>query len=63
VPKTAPLKLALLKKEFAEHLKQFRRLPGNQVERMRILKEIRGSNGDPATLDRIDAEIRRVIQY
>jgi len=61
--KTAPHKLALLKKEFAEQLERFRRMPGTRIERMRILKEIRVSNGDPITLDRIDAEIRRAIQY
>jgi hypothetical protein len=37
-------------------------MPGTRIERMRILKEIRVSNGEPVTLDRIDAEIRRVIQ-
>jgi hypothetical protein len=30
---------------------------------MRILKEIRVSNGEQVTLDRIDAEIRRAKQY
>ena len=61
--KTAPHKLALLKKEFAEQLERFRSMPGTRIERMRILKEIRVSNGDPVTLDRIDAEIRRAKQY
>jgi hypothetical protein len=61
--KTAPHKLALLKKEFAEQLERFRSMPGTRIERMRILKEIRFSNGEPVTLDRIDAEIRRAIQY
>ena len=61
--KTAPHKLALLKKEFAEQLARFRSMPGTRIERMRILKEIRVSNGDPVTLDRIDAEIRRAKQY
>jgi hypothetical protein len=61
--KTAPHKLALLKKEFAEQLERFRRLSGTRIEKLRILKEIRVSNGDPVTLDRIDAEIRRAIQY
>jgi hypothetical protein len=61
--KTAPHKLALLKKEFAEQLERFRSMPGTRIERMRILKEIRVSNGEPVTLDRIDAEIRRAIQY
>ena len=61
--KTAPHKLALLKKEFAEQLERFRSMPGTRIERMRILKEIRISNGEPVTLDRIDAEIRRAIQY
>jgi hypothetical protein len=61
--KTAPHKLALLKKEFAEQLERFRNMSGTRIERMRILKEIRVSNGDPVTLDRIDAEIRRAKQY
>jgi hypothetical protein len=55
--------LALLKKEFAEQLERFRNMSGTRIERMRILKEIRVSNGDPVTLDRIDAEIRRAKQY
>jgi hypothetical protein len=61
--KTAPHKLALLKKEFAEQLERFRSMPGTRIERMRILKEIRVANGDPVTMDRIDAEIRRAKQY
>ena len=61
--KTAPHKLALLKKEFAEQLERFRSMPGTRIERMRILKEIRVSNSEPVTLDRIDAKIRRAIQY
>ena len=61
--KTAPHKMALLKKEFAEQLKRFRSMPGTRIERMRTLKEIRGSNGEQVPLDRIEAEIRRAIQY
>ena len=61
--KTAPHKLALLKKEFAEQLERFRSMPGTRIERMRILKEIRVSNGEQVPLDRIEAEIRRAIQY
>jgi len=61
--KTAPPKMALLKKEFAEQLDRFRNMPGTRIDRMRILKEIRVSNGEPATLYRIDAEIRRAIRY
>jgi hypothetical protein len=61
--KTAPHKLALLKKEFAEQLERFRRLSGTRIEKLRILKEIRVSNSDPVTLDRIDAEICRAIQH
>jgi len=61
--KTAPHKLALLKKEFAEQLERFRKMPGTRIERMRILKEIRVSNGEQVPLDRIEAEIRRAIQY
>ena len=61
--KTAPHKLALLKKEFAEQLARFRSMPGTRIERMRTLKEIRVSNGEQVPLDRIGAEIRRAIQY
>jgi hypothetical protein len=61
--KTASHKMALLKKEFAEQLERFRSMPGTRIERMRILKEIRVSNGEQVPLDRIDAEIRRAIQY
>jgi hypothetical protein len=61
--KTAPHKLALLKKEFAEQLERFRNMPGTPIERMRILKEIRVSNGEQVPLDRIEAEIRRAKQY
>ena len=60
--KTAPHKLALLKKEFAEQLERFRRLSGTRIEKLRILKEIRVSNGEQITSDRIDAEICRAIQ-
>ena len=38
-------------------------MPGTRIERMRILKEIRVSNGEQVPLDRIDAEIRRAKQY
>ena len=48
--KTAPHKLALLKKEFAEQLERFRSMPGTRIERMRILKEIRVSNGEQVTI-------------
>jgi len=61
--KTAPHKMALLKKEFAEQLERFRSMPGTRIERMRTLKEIRVSNGEQVPLDRIEAEIRRAIQY
>ena len=61
--KTAPHKMTLLKKEFAEQLERFRSMPGTRIERMRILKEIRVSNGEQVPLDRIEAEIKRAIQY
>jgi hypothetical protein len=38
-------------------------MPGTRIERMRTLKEIRVSNGEQVPLDRIEAEIRRAIQY
>jgi hypothetical protein len=61
--KTAPHKMALHKKEIAEQLEQFRSMPGSRIERMRILKEIRVSNGDRVTLDQIDVELRHAKQY
>ncbi len=61
--KTAPHKMALLKKEFAEQLERFRNMPGTRIERMRTLKEIRASNGEQVPLDRVEAEIRRAMQY
>ena len=61
--KTAPHKMALLKKEFAEQPERFRSMPGTRIERMRILKEIRVSNGEQVPLDRIEAEIRRAKQH
>ena len=61
--KTAPHKLALLKKEFAEQLERFRSMPGTRIERMRILKEIGFPTVNRLPLDRIDAEIRRAKQY
>jgi hypothetical protein len=61
--KTEPHKMALLKKEFAEQLERFRKMPGTRIERMRVLKEIRVSNGEQVPLDRIEAEIKRAIQY
>ena len=60
--KTAPHKLAFLKKEFSEQLERFRNMSGTRIERMRILKEIRVSNGGQVTLDRNDAELRRAKQ-
>ena len=54
--KTAPHKLALLKKEFTEQLERFRPVPGTRNDRLHILKEIRVSNGEQVSLDRIDAE-------
>ena len=55
--------MVLLKKEFAEQLERFRSMPGTRIERMRILKELRVSNGEQVPLDRIEAEIRRAIRY
>lgn len=61
--KTEPHKMALLKKEFADQLERFRSMPGSRIERMRILKEIRVSNGERVTLDQIDVELRHAIRY
>lgn len=61
--KTEPHKMALLKKEFAEQLTRFREMPGTRIQRMRILKEIRESNGERVTLDQIDVEIRKAKEF
>jgi hypothetical protein len=62
--KTEPHKMALHKKEIAEQLERFRAMTGTRIERMRILKEIRVSNGDRrVTLDQIDVELRHAKQY
>jgi hypothetical protein len=61
--KTAPHKMALHKKNIAEQLERFRVMPGTRIERMRILKEIRVSNGERVTLDQIDVEIRHAMRY
>ena len=54
--------MALHKKEIDEQLKRFRSMSGTRVERMRMLKEIRISNGERVTLDLIDVEIRHAIR-
>jgi hypothetical protein len=56
--KTAPHKMALVRKAQAEQLDRFRSMPGTRIERMRTLKEIRVSNGERVTLDQIDSELR-----
>lgn len=61
--RTAPHKMALHKKNIADQLERFRSMPGTRIERMRILKEIRCSNGDRVTLDGIDAQIRLGMKY
>ena len=61
--KTAPHKMALHKKNIAEQLERFRKMPGTRIERMRILKEIRISQGERVTLDQIDVELRHAKQY
>jgi hypothetical protein len=61
--KTAPHKMALHKKNIAEQLERFRKMPGTRIERMRILKEIRVSQGERVTLDQIDVELRHAKQY
>jgi len=60
--KTVPLKLAQVDKLYAEQLERFHELPGSRIQRLRLLKEIRESNGDKDTLDRLDAEIRIAIK-
>jgi DNA-binding MarR family transcriptional regulator len=61
--KTAPHKMALHKKNIAEQLERFGKMPGTRIERMRILKEIRISQGERVTLDQIDVELRHAKQY
>jgi hypothetical protein len=55
--------MVLHKKNIAEQLERFRHMSGTRVKRMRILKEIRVSNGEQVPLDRIEAEICRAIRY
>jgi hypoxanthine-guanine phosphoribosyltransferase len=55
--------MALHKKNIAEQLERFRKMPGTRIERMRILKEIRVSQGERVTLDQIDVELRHAKQY
>ena len=38
-------------------------MTGTRIERMRILKEIRVSQGERVTLDQIDVELRHAKQY
>jgi len=59
--KTLPGKIRIVQKEQAAQLKRFRQLPGSRAERLRVLKEIRIANGEKATLDLIDAEIRHAM--
>ena len=49
-------------KEFrAEQLRQYRALPGNPNERLRIMKEMRAMIGQILTLDRLGAELSVAI--
>jgi hypothetical protein len=61
--KTAPHKMALARKEYAEQLERYLQLSGTRLEKFRMLKEIRISNGERVTLDRIEAEISLAIKY
>jgi hypothetical protein len=61
--KTAPHKMALHKKNIADQLERFRSMSGTRIERVRILKEMRVSNGERVTLDQIDVELRHAKQY
>jgi hypothetical protein len=61
--KTAPARLALVEKEYSAQLKRFRELTGTRIQRLRMLKEIRESNGEKVTLDRIEAEIRSASKH
>ena len=60
--KTVPVKLAQVDKLYAEQLERFHELPGSRIQRLRLLKEIRESNGEKVTLDRLDAEIRIAVK-
>ena len=60
--KTRPDRMALAKKKNAEQLERYRKLSGTRIQKMRMLKEIRVSNGEKVTLDRIEAELSSALK-
>ena len=61
--KTLPNKIVLVDKEYAEQLEQYRHLSGTGIQRLRMLKEIRLSNGEKVTLERIAVELHLAMKY
>jgi hypothetical protein len=55
--KNKPVRMAQVKRFRAEQLEMFRKLKGTRIERFRLIKLLRESNGEKVTLDRINAEI------
>ncbi len=60
--KNKPARMAQVNRFYAEQLETFRKLKGTRIERFRLIKMLRESNGDPVTLDRIMAEIKIAIE-
>ena len=56
--KNKPARMAQLKCFRTEQLETFRKLKGTRIERFRLIKVLRESNGDKVTLGRIMAEIK-----
>lgn len=55
--KNKPVRMAQVKRFRVEQLEMFRKLKGTRIERFRLIKILRESNGEKVTLDRINAEI------
>ena len=60
--KNKPARMAQVNQFYAEQLTTFRKLKGTRLERFRLIKVLRESNGDEVTLDRIMAEIKIAIE-
>lgn len=42
---------------YARQLEQYRKLPGNRIEKLRFIKELRATMGDNITLGRLSSQI------
>ena len=56
--KNRPLKLEQASLARRKQLQLFRELEGSRYERIRLLKEIRATQGENVTIDRISAQIK-----